>query len=181
MQTITTTTQITTTRTGCSDAPQGTEQVHTMIMLVTDRPGSTDRVVGVLRRRRAKLLSLSLSQSETPDVVRITALVKDTNVGIEHLLEQVRKVIDVREVRHVDAQYTVTREMVLTKVNTISASQDTIIAVARRLGANVVEKGAKFVILEMSGDEERVTAFIEAMRSYGIADLARSGSVSVIR
>ena len=174
MQTITNT-----TRTGCSDAPQGTEQVHTMTILVTDRPGSTDRVVGVLRRRRAKLLSLNLSQSETPDVMRITALVKDTNVGIEHLLEQMRKVVDVREVRHIDAQHTLMREMALIKVGTTSASADTIITAAHRFDGRVVEHSANFVILEVMGEEEKVCSFIETMRSYGIVDLARSSGISL--
>src|SRR5947208_1602559 len=106
----------TVTRTGCSDAPQGTEQVHALVIHVADRPGSVDRVVGVLRRRRAQLHSFNLSQSDTPEIVRITALVKDTKVGIDNLFEQVRRVVDVRQASHAPARQAIMREMALVSV-----------------------------------------------------------------
>src|SRR5215469_2366185 len=119
-------------RTGCSDAPQGMERVHTLLVLVFDRPGAVDRVVGVLRRRRAHLQSFNLSQTETPDVVRITALVKDTKVGVDHLFEQIRKIVDVREASHALAQEAFLREMALVNVSTASASVATIMSAAQQ-------------------------------------------------
>src|SRR5215472_4785335 len=169
------------TRTGCSNAPQGTEQVHTLVVLVADRPGSVDRVVGVLRRRRAQLQSFNLSQTETPDIVRITALVRDTKVGIDHLFEQIRKIVDVREASHAPAQEAFLREMVLVNVSTISASTDTIISTAQQFDARAIETTSESVTLEVTGTEEQVTAFIEAMRIYGICDVARSGCVALVR
>jgi acetolactate synthase-1/3 small subunit len=169
------------TRTGCSNAPQGTEQVHTLVILVADRPGSVDRVVGVLRRRRAKLQSFNLSQSETPDLVRITALVKDTEVGVEHLFEQVRKIVDVRQVRQALAEQATLRETALVNVSTISASADTIISAGQEFGARTVETTADSVTLGVTGTEEQITAFIEAMRIYGLGDVARSGCVALVR
>ena len=171
----------TTIRTGCSDAPQGTERLHTLIVLVTDRPGSVDRVVGVLRRRRAQLHSFNLSQSETPDVVSITALVKDTKVGIAHLVEQVRRIVDVRQVKHVPAQEAIVREMALVNVSTVSASADIVISAAQKFGAKVVETTSASVTLEVTGTEEQIGAFIEGMRIYGISDVARSGCVALVR
>lgn len=168
-------------RTGCSDAPQGAERIHTLIILVVDRPGAVDRVVGVLRRRRAQLQSFNLSQTETPDLVRITALVKDTKVGVDHLFEQVRKIVDVREAIHAPAQDVLLREMALVNVSTISASADTVINAAQQLDARTVETTPESITLEMTGTEEQVTAFIEAMRIYGIHDVARSGSVALAR
>ena len=168
-------------RTGCSDVPQGSEQVHALVALVTDRPGAVDRVVGVLRRRRAQLQSFNLSQTETPDVVRITALVRDTKVGIDHLFEQVRKIIDVREASHAPVQDTFLREMALVNVSTISASAETILATAQQLGARAIETTSEAVTLEVTDTEEQVSAFIEAMRIYGICDVARSGCVALVR
>ena|SRR5579859_3547604 len=179
---MTNTTYATTlTRTGCSDAPQGTERVHTLIVLVADRPGAVDRVVGVLRRRRAHIQSFNLSQTETPDIVRITALVKDTKVGVDHLFEQVRKIIDVREASHALAQDAFLREMALVNVSTISASADTIISASQPFAARTIETTAESVTLEITGTAEQVTAFIEAMCIYGIRDVARSGCVALAR
>lgn len=168
------------TRTGCSNAPQGTEQVHTLVVLVADRPGSVDRVIGVLRRRRARLQSFNLSQSETPDLVRITALVKDTEVGVEHLFEQVRKIVDVRQAKHALAEQATLREMALVNVSTISAAADAIISAGQQFGARVVETTPESVTLGVTGTEEQITACIEAMRIYGVCDVARSGCVALV-
>ncbi len=168
-------------RTGCSDAPQGTERLHTLVVLVTDRPGSVDRVVGVLRRRRAQLHSFNLSQSDTPEVVSITALVRDTKVGIAHLVEQVRRIVDVRQVKHVPAQEAIVREMALVSVSTVSASVDAVISAGQKFGARVVETTSESVTLEVTGTEEQIGAFVEGMRIYGIGDVARSGCVALVR
>jgi acetolactate synthase I/III small subunit len=182
MQNMTNTTYATPkTRTGCSNAPQGTERVHTLVVLVADRPGSVDRVVGVLRRRRAQLQSFNLSQSETPEIVRITALVKDTEVGVEHLFEQIRKIVDVRQASHIPAQEAILREMALVNVSTISASADTIISTSQQFGASTVEITSESVTLQAVGTEEQITAFIEAMRIYSIRDVARSGCIALIQ
>jgi acetolactate synthase-1/3 small subunit len=174
---MTTTYATTTIRTGCSDAPQGTEQVHTLVVLVNDRPGSVDRVVGVLRRRRAQLHSLNLTQSDTPEIVRIAALVKDTKVGMDNLFEQVRRIVDVRQASHAPAQQAMMREMALVNVSTISASADTIISASRQFGAIVVETTSETVTLQVTGTEDQITAFVAAMRIYGVCDVARSGCV----
>jgi len=169
------------TRSGCSDAPQGAEQVHSLVVLVADRPGSVDRVVGVLRRRRAQIQSFNLSQTETSDIVRITALVKDTKVGVDQLFEQVRKIVDVREAGHALAQEAFVREMALVNVSTISTSADSIISAGQSFDARVVETNSESVTLEATGTEEQVVAFIDAMRVYGICDVARSGCVALVR
>jgi acetolactate synthase-1/3 small subunit len=183
MQTITNTTipSAATIRTGCSDAPQGTERVHTLVVQVVDRPGSVDRVIGVLRRRRARLLSFNLHQSETPNVVRITALVKDTEVGVEHLFEHVRKIVDVCQAEHMHAQQAIMREMALVNVSTASASAHTIIEAGQQFGAVAVETSSEFVTLEVMGTEEEINAFLEAMHVYGVGDVARSGCIALAR
>jgi acetolactate synthase-1/3 small subunit len=155
------------------------ERVHTLIILVADRPGSVDRVVGVLRRRRAHLQSFNLSQTETLDIVRITALVKDTKVGMDHLFEQVRKIVDVREASHALAQDAFLREMALVNVSTISASVDTIVSAGQQFNARAIETTSESVTLEVTGTEEQVTAFIETMRTCGSCDVARSGCVAL--
>src|SRR5690348_11154631 len=105
-------------RAGYSDAPRGSECVHILTALVEDRPGAVDRVVGVLRRKRANTLSLALGPSGTPDVVRITAQVKDSDVSVENLVEHLRKVFDVREVINLTSQQAIVRTLALVQVNT---------------------------------------------------------------
>src|SRR5450432_351212 len=100
-------------RSGQSNLPQGTEQAHTLIIKVEDRPGAVDRVIGLLRRRRANMQTFVLGHSEQPEIVRITVLVNDSEVALEHLVEQMRKIVDVQQVTKLVSSQTVAREIAL--------------------------------------------------------------------
>ena len=89
-----------TSRSGQSNHPQGVGEKHTLVALVYDRPGSVDRVIGLLRRRRANAQTLLLEPAEQPDFVRITVQMVDTEVAVDQLIEQLRKIVDVQQVEH---------------------------------------------------------------------------------
>src|ERR1700740_811131 len=92
-------------RTGQSNAPEGAARTHTLVILVHERPGAVDRVVGLLRRRRAHMQTLTIGRSEQPDVARVTTVTDDAEVSVEQLIEQVRKIIDVRQVIHLSSEH----------------------------------------------------------------------------
>src|SRR5260370_3823882 len=160
-------------RAGYSDVPRGAEAVHVLIVLVEDRPGAVDRVVGVLRRKRANTQSLSMGQGDTPDIVRITALVKDSNISIGNLVEQVRKVVDVRQVTNLTDQQAVIRELVLVKVGTTADNVHEAIATADQFGGTVVAIASDMVTFEISGTEEKVAKSLDSLQPYGIHNVAR--------
>jgi acetolactate synthase-1/3 small subunit len=170
-----------TMRAGHSNVPREAMQVHTLIILVEERPGSIDRVVGVLRRRRAQLQSLALGRTEQPDVARITAVIKDAEVSIDHVVEQLRKVVDVQQVRNLTAQQAVTREMALVKIASTPANCNEIIAGGQRCGAHAIDIADEAVTLEMAGSAEQVEQLIELLQPYGIREVARSGPVAMAR
>ncbi|HLI91556.1 MAG TPA: acetolactate synthase small subunit [Ktedonobacteraceae bacterium] len=170
-----------TARAGHSDVPREAMQVHTLIILVEERPGSIDRVIGVLRRRRAHLQSLALGRTEQPDIVRITAVIKDAEVSIDHVVEQLRKIVDVRQVRNLMARQAVTHELALIKVNGTSENCNEIIAGGQRCGAHAVDIADEAVTLEMAGSTEQVEQLIDLLQPYGIREVARSGPVAMAR
>ncbi len=168
------------TRAGTMNAAEGTERIYTLVVLVEDRPGAIDRVVGALRRRRAKMQSLTISQSETPNRVRVTALVKDAEVVVEQVVEQLRKIVDVRQVMNVTDQQAVVRELALITVDTKSASLHAIIEVGHQFGASIADVTADTVILESTGSVEQLERLIDALRIFGIREIARSGCFASI-
>src|SRR6266705_432661 len=87
-----------TERAGQSNAPQGSERSHTLNLLVHNRHGTLARIVGLLRRRRARVQTITIGRGDLPDVVRITVVVDDSEVEVEQLVEQLRKVVDVRHI-----------------------------------------------------------------------------------
>ena len=170
-----------TNRSGHSDAPQGTGRTHTLIVLVNDRPGAVDRVVGILRRRRANLQTLVLGRSDLPEVVRITVSVTDSEVGLDHLIEQLRKTVDVRQVINLTYQQAITRELALIKVNSSAEHSSEIIELGSLFGAAVVDLTPEAIMLEVTGSGEKLEKLISLLQEYGIREVARSGSVAMVR
>ena len=168
-------------RAGQGDAPSGTEQAHTLIILVHDRPGAIDRVVGLLRRRRANMQTLVLGQSERVGDVRLTVSVNDSNVAIEQLVEQLRKVVDVFQVTNLSAQQAVTRQLALIRVNNTASTFHEIIEQSQLFGAHTVDVTPETVTLEVAGSEEKISRLVDLLQPYGIREVARSGSVAIAR
>ncbi len=169
-------------RSGQSDAPPGSAQSHTIVVLASDRHGALDRIVNVLRRRRAKLQAFAIGRNELPDMVRITIVMNDSEVGVEQLVEQLRKIVDVQHVVNLSPEQTVARELALIKVNS-SESQyvSEIIELAHQFGAHVVDVTQQTLTLEVTGSEEKVEKLVDSLQSFGIREIARTGRVAMTR
>jgi acetolactate synthase I/III small subunit len=168
-------------RSGQSDAPGGTERSHTLVVLASDRVGALDRIVGTLRRRRANMQTLAIGRSELPDIIRVTVVVDDSKVSIEHLIEQLRRIVDVRHIVNLSSEQTVTRELALIKVNSTEANSGEIIELGYLFGARAVDMTSKTITLEVTGSTERVEKLVGLLQSYGIREVARTGSVAMTR
>lgn len=170
-----------TRRAGQSDAHQDNAREHILVLFVNDRPGSADRVVGVLRRRRANMQTLTIGRSELPDVARLTVVVDDSEVGVEQLVEQLRKVVDVRHIVNLSTTQAVARELALIKVNSTSTSYSEIIELGHQFGAHPVDVTPETVTLEVTGSEEKVTKIVDLLQAYGIREIVRTGCVAMNR
>jgi len=169
-------------RPGQADAPAGTDQTHTIVVLAHDRHGALDRIIGVLRRRRAKLQGFAIGRNEFPGMARITIVMNDSEVDVEQLVEQLRKIVDVQHVENLTSEQTVSRELALIKVNSNDSQYSTeIIELAHQFGAHVVDVTQKTLTLEVTGIEEKVEKFVESLKSFGIREVARTGRVAMTR
>ncbi len=169
-------------RAGLSDAQEGTARSHTIVVIAQDRHGALDRIVGVLRRRRAKIESFAIGRNELPDVVRITVVMNDSEVAVEQLVEQLRKIVDVQHVSNLSSNQTIARELALIKVNSSEAQHASeIIELGHLFGAYVVDVTQQTVTLEVTGSEEKVEKLVDLLQRYGIRELARTGCVAMTR
>jgi acetolactate synthase-1/3 small subunit len=168
-------------RAGQSNAPDGAARTHTLVILVQERPGSVDRVVGLLRRRRAKMQTLSIAPSEQPDVARITAVTTDAEVSVGQLVEQLRKVVDVRQVLHLSSEQMVERELALVKVASDPQRTTEIIELGQQFGAHVADLAPETVTLEVAGNTAKVEKLLSLLEPFGIREVARTGSVAMPR
>jgi acetolactate synthase I/III small subunit len=168
-------------RAGQADAPKGTERSHTLVVLANNEPGMVDRVVGVLRRRRAQPQTISIGQSEMPNVSRITIQMNDSEVGVEQLVEQLHKIVDVRHVINLSSQQAVARELALVKVAATRESRAEIIEVSNLYGAHIIDLAQDTLTLEVTGSEEKIEKLVALLQRFGVREIARTGSVAMTR
>ncbi len=168
-------------RAGQAEAPKGTERSHTLLLIANNEPGMVDRVVGVLRRRRAQPQTISIGQSEMPNVSRITIQVNDSEVGVEQLIEQLRKIVDVRHIVNLSSEQAVARELALVKVNATAEKRAEIIEMGSLFGAHIIDLAPETVTLEVTGSEEKIEKLVALLQRFGVREIARTGSVAMTR
>ncbi|HEX4208437.1 MAG TPA: acetolactate synthase small subunit [Ktedonobacteraceae bacterium] len=171
----------TTYRSGQSNVPHSEARIYTLLVSVADRPGSIDRVIGLLRRRRANLQTLTLARSDQPDVMRLVAMVSDSEVGVDHLVEQLRKVFDVRQAEILEMGQAVVHELALVRIDNATGRFAEVNEAAHRNGAYAVDVAQDTITFEVVGSLEKIDQFVDQMQRYGIREIARSGSVMMAR
>jgi acetolactate synthase-1/3 small subunit len=146
---------------------------------VQDRPGVLNRVVSLFRRRGFNIESLAVGHSETLGVSRMTLVVEAEDV--EQVIKQLFRVIEVLKVSDVTSDPTVERETALLKVNGQRSNLNDLMALTNVFGAKIADAGVNSVIIEMSGTTTQIDIFIEAVRPFGLKELARSGRIAMLR
>ena len=154
---------------------------HIISALVQNQPGVLAHVAGMFAARGFNIDSLVVGRTEDPDLSRMTIVV----IGDDRVLEQVRKqlgkVIPVVKVRDFETLSTVERDLMLIRVHAPAAKRPEVIELVNVFRGRIVDMAHNSVIVEMAGTEEKIEAFIELVRPYGIQELARTGVIAMQR
>ncbi len=149
-------------------------------VLVENRPGVLARISSLFRRRGFNIESLSVGTTEREDISRMTIVVKGDERIVEQVVKQLNKLIEVIKVSDV-SDNSVHRELALIKVTATPDKRAEIIEIANIFRARIVDVSRDSFIIEITGDEEKINAFIDLMRQYGIKEIARTGVISMAR
>jgi acetolactate synthase-1/3 small subunit len=154
---------------------------HVLSALVQNVPGVLSHISGMLASRGYNIDSLAVGETEDPRLSRMTFVV----VGDDNVLEQVRKqlekIVTVVRVDDVSSQDYVERDLMLIKVNAPSAKRSEIRELTDIFRGRIVDVASDRVIIEISGQERKIEAFIELMRPFGILELVRTGRIAMVR
>jgi len=155
---------------------------HVLSALVQNVPGVLAHVAGMFASRGYNIDSLAVGETEDPHLSRMTFVV----VGDDNVLDQVRKqlekIVTVVRVDDVSAKEHVERDLMLVKVKYTSGAQRTEIReLSNIFRGRVVDVSPDLVIVEISGQEKKVEAFVELMRPFGIVELVRTGRIAMVR
>ncbi len=155
---------------------------HVLSAVVQNVPGVLAHISGMLASRGYNIDSLAVGETEDPHLSRMTFVV----VGDDNVLEQVRKqlekIVTVVRVVDISSQDFVERDLMLIKVRCGSGAQRSEIReLAEVFRGRIVDVSAAEVVVEVSGQERKVEAFVHLMRPYGIVELVRTGRIAIVR
>ena len=154
---------------------------HTLVALVTDKPGVLNRMASMFRRRGFNIESIAVGHSELPNLSRMTIVVDGTTTSVEQVRKQLDKVVDVVKVSDISGDATITRELALIKVKATSSSRSEIIEIVDIFRASIVDVASDSVTIEVTGDEEKINSLFNLLRGFGIKEVARTGRIAMVR
>ncbi len=155
---------------------------HTISLLVENEYGMLTRVAGLFSARGYQIDTLNVAQTLEDGVSRMTLTTHGNDHVIEQIIQQTRKMVRVIEVSDLTASPHVEREMVMLTVNSTQGEQrQEVLSLVEIFRAKIVDVSTDAFILEMSGNAEKVGAFIELLKPIGIRDIVRTGPVAMTR
>ncbi len=155
---------------------------HTLVMLVQDRPGVLNRVTSMIRRRNFNIDSITVGHSVTPGLSRMVISVDGAVTAVEQVRKQLDKIVEVVKITDITNENIISRELALIKVESTPETRQEIIRIAIDVfRANIVDLTPETIIIEISGDEDKVLSLIELLRGFGLVELARTGRIAITR
>jgi acetolactate synthase I/III small subunit len=154
---------------------------HVISALVQNKPGVLAHVAGMFAARAFNIDSLAVGRTDDPNLSRMTIVVIGDSKVVEQVRKQLGKIVSVVKVQDFVGLDIVNRDLMLINVHTTQEKRPEIQALVAMFDAKVVDIGPKNVMIEISGPESKVEAFIEACKPYGIKSMARTGTIAMPR
>ena len=157
------------------------EQYHIISTLVEDKPGVLQKVAGMFNRRGFNIDSITVGNSEVEGQSRMVITVHADEKGLEQVTKQLNKLIDVIKIKDI-TQKAVKRELCLVKVNIPDVkARAEIMQYTNIFRAHILDVTEETIIVELTGDKDKINAFISLVEPFGIKRIARTGLTAMSR
>ena len=154
---------------------------HTITALVEDKPGVLNRVSSMFRRRGYNIASLAVGKSEQLGLSRMTVVVNGDDDTVAQVTKQLDKLIEVIHVSNISNEEIVVRELALIKVSSAATNRGEIIQIVNLFRANIVDVGTQSMVIEITGEEDKIQALYSLLEPFGILEMLRTGRVAMVR
>jgi acetolactate synthase I/III small subunit len=154
---------------------------HVLSALVQNQPGVLAHVSGMFASRGFNIESLAVGETEDPHLSRITVVVVGDDRHLEQVRKQLEKIVTVVAVQDISREDFVERDLMLIKVDATPDRRAELQGLVQIFRGRIVDVGPEQVMVEISGQEKKIEAFVEAVRPYGIRELARTGRIAMVR
>lgn len=155
--------------------------LHTLAVLVENNPGVLTRVAGLFARRAYNINSLTVCQTENPSISRMTIVVDGDDTVIEQVSKQLHKLVVVHKVTDLTHETVVDRELALVRIKVRPDTRLEVLQIVDVFRGRVVDMGRSNLTVELTGDEEKIDAFVRTIRPFGLMELVRTGKIAITR
>ena len=150
-------------------------------VLVDNTSGVLNRIAGLFSRRGYNIDSLTVGETENPLYSRLPIVVTGDDAILEQIIKQITKLEDVKRVDVLEASNSVTRELILVKIKVDAAQRQQVMAMTEIFRANIVDVAKDSVMIEITGSQSKLSAFLSLLEDYQILELVRTGITGLAR
>lgn len=154
---------------------------HTISVLVTNEFGVLSRISGLFSGRGFNIESLSVAETMDPKISRMTIVTRGDDKIIEQINKQLNKLISVIKVHDFTGEQCIERELALIKVTANAEARSEILSIVDIFRAKVVDVSPKSYTIEITGDEEKISAITELLRPFGLKEIVKTGRIAMAR
>ena len=154
---------------------------HEILVIAKNTPGIGARVLSLFNRRWFSVIKMTSGKTVQPGYARLTLTVDADDQTLDQIQKQIYKLIDVVKVKVFPEQDVVRRELMLIKVKADAQTRSQIAQITDIYRGNILDVGSESLIIELTGDTEKLQGFIKIMRDYGILEIAKTGITAMSR
>lgn len=150
-------------------------------LLVDNTSGVLSRIAGLFSRRGYNIESITAGVTADPRFTRITIVTSGDDDILEQIEKQVAKLVDIRDIKELKPEESVYRELALIKIRAKEQDRQSVVAITDIFRANIIDVAADSLIIELTGNQSKIEAFIKLLAGYEILELARTGIAGLAR
>ena len=158
-----------------------TGRKHVLSITVENKPGVLTRIAGLFARRGFNIDTLAVGPTEDERVSRITLTLDGALHPIDQVTKQLHKLVNVLKIRDLEPEETLSRELALFKVSVDGAGRTEVMQICEIFRAKIVDVTRRSVVIEVTGTFEKVDAFEQLVRPFGLIEMARTGEIAIAR
>ena len=150
-------------------------------ILVDNTSGVLSRVAGLFSRRGYNIDSITAGITINPQITRMTVVCSGDDLVLEQITKQLAKLVDVRHIKVLKPGESVNRELMLIKIKVMPEQRQNITSIAQIFRAKIVDVGKESMVIEVTGEQRKLEAFLDILDEYEILELARTGLAGLSR
>src|ERR671917_931407 len=158
-----------------------TGRKHILSLLVENKPGVLARIAGLFSRRGFNIQTLAVGPTDDPTLSRMTLTVDGALHPIDQVTKQLHKLVNVIKIRDLEPAETVARELALFKVSADAESRAEIMQIVEIFRGKIIDVTRRSLIVEVTGEWEKIEAFERMVRPFGLVEMARTGEIAISR